>query len=80
MNWGFAFRIRQYLKGSLWLAPFMGALAGLALAELGLWLDARGVLPAWQYSSETATAVVSASIGAAASLTGFVVTVTVLGV
>ena len=38
------------------------------------------MLPVYRYSPETATAVVSATIGAAASLTGFVVTVTVLGV
>ena len=36
--------------------------------------------PSWHYSPETATAVLSATIGAVASLTGFVVTVTVLGV
>ncbi len=60
--------------------PLIGGMVGLVLAELGLWLDAHGVLPAWQYSPETATAVVSATIAAVASLTGFVVTVTVLGV
>jgi len=80
VSWGFSFRVRQYLKSSLWLVPVLGGLVGLTMAELGLWLDALGVLPVWRYSPETATAVVSTSIGAAASLTGFVVTVTVLGV
>ena len=80
MSWGIAFRVRQYVTGSLWIVPFIGALAGLVLAEVGLRLDAGGVLPLYRYSPETATAVLSATIGAAASLTGFVVTVTVLGV
>ena len=34
MSWGIAFRIRQYVKNSLWLAPLVAGLAGLALAEL----------------------------------------------
>ena len=80
MSWGVVFRGREYLKGSLWIAPVVGAVVGLLLAEVGLQLDAAGVLPAYRYSPETATAVLSATIGAAASLTGFVVTVTVLGV
>ena len=28
LSWGIAFRIRQYLKGSLWLVPLAGALLG----------------------------------------------------
>ncbi len=80
MSWGVLFRANQYLKSSLWIVPFIGALAGLVLGEVGLRLDAAGVLPMHTYSPETATAVLSATIGAAASLTGFVVTVTVLGV
>jgi uncharacterized membrane protein len=81
VSWGIAFRLRQYLKSSLWLVPLMGGLIGLVLAELGLRLDASGdVSTGWSYSPETATAVLSATIGAVASLTGFVVTVTVLGV
>ena len=80
MSWGVIFRGREYLKGSLWIVPVAGAAAGLLLGELGLRLDAAGVLPAYEYSPETATAVLSATIAAAASLTGFVLTVTVLGV
>ena len=81
MTWGIVFRLRQYIKSSLWLAPLAGGLIGLALAEAGAQLEARQPLPtAWHYSPETATAVLSATIGAVASLTGFVVTVTVLGV
>ena len=81
VTWGIVFRLRQYIKSSLWLAPLAGGLLGLALAEAGALLEARQPLPtAWHYSPETATAVLSATIGAVASLTGFVVTVTVLGV
>ena len=80
MSWGIAFRARQYVKSSLWLAPFVGGLAGILLAEAGLWLDTQGIDLFWSYSPETAIAVVSSTIGAVASLIGFVVTVTVLGV
>jgi len=80
MSWGLGFRIRQYVKSSLWLMPLMAGLGGLILAELAYWLDTQSDLAVLQYSPETATAVVSATIAAAVSLTGFVVTVTVLGV
>ena len=80
MSWGLRFRIRQYVKSSLWLMPLLAGLGGLILAEVTYWLDTRGDLAVLQYSPETATAVVSATIAAAVSLTGFVVTVTVLGV
>jgi uncharacterized membrane protein len=80
MSWGIAFRANQYFKSSLWIVPFIGAIVGLVLAQVGLQLDAAGVLPEYRYSSDTATAVLTAAIGAAASLTGFVITVTVLGV
>ncbi|MFO7533958.1 MAG: hypothetical protein R6W93_15995, partial [Candidatus Limnocylindrales bacterium] len=70
MSWGIAFRVRQYIKSSLWLVPLVGGLIGLVLAELGLLLDAGGdIVAGWQYSPETATAVLSATIGAVASLT-----------
>jgi uncharacterized membrane protein len=80
MSWRTAFRVRQYAKSSLWVAPLVAGLAGLALAELTYGLDIRTNLAVLQYSPETATAVVSATIAAVVSLTGFVVTVTVLGV
>jgi uncharacterized membrane protein len=80
MSWGIGFRVRQYVKSSLWLAPLIAGLCGLVLAEFTTWLDRMGDLQVLQYSPETATAVVSATIAAVVSLTGFVVTVTVLGV
>jgi uncharacterized membrane protein len=80
MSWRARFRARQYVKGSLWVAPLIAGLGGVALAELTYWFDLRTDLAVLQYSPETATAVVSATIAAVVSLTGFVVTVTVLGV
>jgi uncharacterized membrane protein len=72
--------MRQYVKNSLWLLPLVGGISGLVLAEFATWLDAESDLELLTYSPETATAVVSASIAAVVSLTGFVITVTVLGV
>jgi uncharacterized membrane protein len=81
MGWGILFRTRQYVLGSLGLAPLLGALLGLVLAEVSVAVEASGATPGlWHYTPETATAVLSSTIGAVASLTGFVVTVTVLGV
>ena len=36
MSWGLLFRIRQTLKGSLWILPLVGGLVGLALYLGGL--------------------------------------------
>ncbi len=80
MSWGVSFRISQYVKSSLWLLPLVGGVAGIFLAEVFNWLDGRTDLAILTYSPETATAVVSATIAAVVSLTGFVITVTVLGV
>jgi uncharacterized membrane protein len=80
MAWSVGFRVRQYVKNSLWLVPLIGGITGLLLAELANRLDAESDLALLTYSPETATAVVSASIAAVVSLTGFVITVTVLGV
>ena len=80
MSWEIGFRVRQYIKSSLWLLPLIAGLAGLVLAELAYWIEGTSDVPFLQYSPETATAVVSATIAAVVSLTGFVVTVTVLGV
>jgi uncharacterized membrane protein len=80
MSWRTRFRARQYVKSSLWVAPLVAGLVGLVVAELAYWLDKSGDLAVLRYSPETATAVVSATIAAVVSLTGFVVTVTVLGV
>ena len=81
MSWGIVFRARQHVKGSLWLLPAIGAVVGILLSDVGLWFDAHPLnSDVLRYSSETATAILSAIIGASAALTGFVVTATVLGV
>jgi uncharacterized membrane protein len=79
MSWSRRFRIRQYLKNSIWLVPFVGGIVGAVCGMLEPRLDdAVSVPQAWQYSASTASTVLSAIIGAMAALTGFVVTVTVL--
>jgi uncharacterized membrane protein len=80
MSWRVRFRVRQYVKNSLWIAPLVAGLGGLIVAEITYALDMGTDLGLLQYTPETATAVLSASIAAVVSLTGFVVTVTVLGV
>ncbi len=79
MSWSTRFRIRQYLKGSIWLIPFVGGLLGAVIGALEPRLDhAVDIRDDWQYSPSTATTVLSAIIGAMAALTGFVVTAAVL--
>ena len=79
MSWELSFRLRQYLKGSLWVLPLAGAVAGFVLGHLGVWIDKSVDVPSyWQYTASTATTVLAAIIGAVAALAGFVVTVTVL--
>ena len=77
--WELRFRARQYFTGSLWFLPLIGGLAGAALGSSDVFVE-RGVEPPayLQYSASTATAVLSAIVGATAALTGFVVTVSVL--
>jgi uncharacterized membrane protein len=79
MTWGTRFRIRQYLKGSIWVIPFIGGVLGAVVGLIEPRLDEAVSLPqAWQYSPSTASTVLAAIIGAMAALTGFVVTVAVL--
>jgi len=79
MSWSTRFRLRQYLKGSLWFMPLLGCLAGPLLASLVIQLDEALSLPAiWSYSPSTASTVLTTIVGAMVALTGFVITVTVL--
>ena len=79
MTWSRRFRISEHFRGSLWIVPLMGAvlgaIVGLVLTEVDQHLNLPGY---FQYSSSTASTVLSAIVGAAAALTGFVVTVTTL--
>lgn len=79
MSWRTRFRIRQFVRGSIWLVPVIGGvtgtLCGVAAAETGRHLS----LPeSWTYSAGTAQAVLASVVGASVGLTGFVVTVGVL--
>jgi uncharacterized membrane protein len=81
MTWSGRFRLRQHLKGSLWALPLVAGLFGAALGDAGLLLDRTIDPPSyWTYSPSTATTVLSAIVGAMVALTGFALTVSVLGV
>jgi uncharacterized membrane protein len=79
MTWRLLFRLRQYVRVSLWVFPVAGGVAGSLLA---LAVSRTGTLVelsrAWTYSSGTAETVLAAVVGASVGLTGFVVTVSVL--
>jgi uncharacterized membrane protein len=79
MNWSTAFRLREFLRGSLWVLPLIGGVLGVLLGSGLIAVDQSLQLPAyWTYTSSTASTVLAAIVGAMVALTGFVVTVTVL--
>jgi uncharacterized membrane protein len=79
MNWSTAFRVREFVRGSLWVLPLAGGLLGVLLGSGLIGADETLHLPAyWTYTSSTASTLLSAIVGAMAALTGFVVTATVL--
>ena len=81
LSWGVLFRVRQYLKGSLWVFPLVGAICGPLLAVLDHHVEVAVVVPAgWQYSASTASTLLTTIVGAMVGLTGFVVTVSVLAI
>jgi uncharacterized membrane protein len=79
LTWSVAFRLRRYLRESLWVVPLIGGVLGwgfgLVSADVGAVVD---VTTRWQYSASTAEAVLAAVVAASVSLVGFVVTVSVL--
>ena len=79
VSWIKRFRIRQYLRGSLWVVPLIGGVLGSVLALVVGNLDARLQLPdQLSYSSSTASGLLTAIVGAMVAFTGFVVTISVL--
>jgi len=73
------FALRQYARGSLWIAPLAGGVIGAVAGALnGQVEDAISLPHVWQYSSSTASTVLATIVGALVGLTGFVVTVSVL--
>src|SRR5438270_13739547 len=68
-----------YVKGSLWIAPMLGAVAAILLAFAVARVEhSVNLPPSWQFSSSTASTVLAALAAATVSLIGFVVTVRVL--
>ncbi|MFB7587115.1 DUF2254 domain-containing protein [Streptomyces sp. NPDC056169] len=79
MSWAARFRLRQYVKASLWIVPMLGLVLGAALAEAALAADSADWPPSgWHYSATTASGVLTAIVGAMVALLGFVVTIGVL--
>ena len=79
MTWSVAFRLRRYLRESLWVIPLVGGavgwFGGLASTDLSGISD---LSTRWEYSASTAEAVLAALVAASVGLVGFVVTVSVL--
>ena len=79
MSWRRVFRIRLYVRDSLWVLPLAGAVLGAVLGSADTRIEQSVHLPPqFQYSASTASTVLAAIVGAMAALTGFVVTVTTL--
>jgi uncharacterized membrane protein len=79
MDWNLRFRVRQSLKGNLWMLPLVGVIVGALVGAADARLEAAVQLPqSWQYSSTTAATLLAAIAGAMVALTGFVLTVSVL--
>ena len=81
MSWAVLFRVREYLRGSVWFAPLIGAILGPLVALLTRQADASLAVPkGLQYAPATASTVLTTIVGATVGLAGFVVTVTVLAI
>jgi uncharacterized membrane protein len=79
VRWALAFRIRQSLKGSLWVVPLLGGVVGYWLSYLSVSLEQDRFVPSgWDYSASTAQVVLTSVVAATVGLMGFVVTVSVL--
>ena len=79
MTWSVVFRLRRYLRESLWVAPLIGGVLGWALgvaaSDLGTIAD---LSMRWRYSASTPESVLASVVAASVGLIGFVVTVSVL--
>ena len=81
MTWSTSFRLRQSLNESLWALPLLGGILGAVLGDAGRLLERSIDAPSyWTYSASTATTVLATIVGAMVALTGFALTVSVLGV
>jgi len=78
-SWASRFRLRQYVKASLWIVPMFGFVLGALLAELAVAAEGADWPPTvWHYSATTASGLLTAIVGAMVALLGFVVTIGVL--
>jgi uncharacterized membrane protein len=81
MSFAVLFRAREYVRGSVWVFPLAGAIAGVLLALLTKQADTSVTVPkSLQYAPSTASTVLTTIVGATVGLAGFVVTVTVLAI
>jgi uncharacterized membrane protein len=81
MSWSASFRRRQTIRESLWMLPLAAGVLGALLGDASQRIDRTISVPTyWTYSASTATSVLSAIVGSMVALTGFALTVTVLGV
>jgi uncharacterized membrane protein len=79
VTWSLAFRLRRYLRESLWVIPLLGGALGWTLGFASTDLNSLSDLSTrWEYSASTAEAVLAAVVAASVGLVGFVVTVSVL--
>ncbi len=79
MTWSVLFRLRRYLRESLWVAPVVGGVLGWVVGISSSDFGTIAELPVrWQYSSSTADSVLASVVAASVGLIGFVVTVSVL--
>jgi len=79
MSWQRRFRAGQFVRGSIWLIPVLGGVAGSLLGLAAVETSTHTDLPeGLTYSAGTAQAVLASVVGASVGLTGFVVTVGVL--
>jgi uncharacterized membrane protein len=79
MTWAVGFQVRQHFRQSLWAVPFLGAVAGGALAVVDLSVEDKVSLPReLSYSASTATGLLTMVCGSMIGLLGLVVTVGVL--
>jgi len=79
MTWSLGFRLRRYLRESLWVIPLVGGALGWTLGIASADLSSVSEFTTrWNYSAATAEAVLAAVVAASVGLVGFVVTVSVL--
>ena len=78
-RWSTRFRVREYVRCSLWVVPVLGGLVGVLLSYVSAEIDESvTVPPQWQYSPDTASTLLTTIVGAMVGLLGLVVTIGVL--